>query len=45
MVGRCPILRHAYSYSLLCGEIDDDWLTLDNEKHLISIVTPATVDQ
>ena len=45
MVSRCPILRHTYSHSLLCGEIDSSWLTLDSDKHLISIITPETIDQ
>ena len=44
MVGRCPLLRHTYSYGLICGEIDSNWLKLDSDKHLISIVTPETTD-
>ena len=45
MVSRCFILRHTYSYGLVCGEIESNWLTLDSEKHLISMVTPETIEQ
>ena len=45
MVNRCPNIKHTYSFSLVCGSIESDWLTLDSEKHLISIKTPLVIEQ
>ena len=45
MINRCPNIKHTYSYGVVCGSIESDWLTLDSEKHFISIKTPETIEQ
>ena len=41
---RCPSIQHSYSYSLLCGSIEKEWLELGTSLHKVTFETPIGVE-
>ena len=30
---KCPRTKHTYEYSMICGYVESDWLTINQESH------------
>ena len=45
VASECPEITHTYSYSMVSGSIEEDWITLDEASHTISFLAPANFDE
>ena len=39
----CPLIRHEYTYSTVCGLIKTGWVTLNSDQHVVGIETPDAI--
>ena len=37
---KCPLITHEYTYSVVCGLVEDGWLELDSAQHKLTFETP-----
>ena len=43
VANKCPPIIHEYSYTLLCGDIENDWLELNPSQKKVTLETPKTI--